>query len=317
MAILYRNDIESFLPIEYDVENDKMRIWSACPEELDQGRIDQYYLSGYYNEGDELCYYTEQTEEMQELNPIYVRMDSIHKLASIMTDNNADYRIIRLLLEKHQIGQIEDELILLRGYLLSQRTQGVDELEASYRVKGFDVDQLINKFETMSLRERSKFEKSIVMYKAFTAIVLKHVKIPGIVSRENDTCLVRRGFYYYNDMRASYPQAIGNRGVGDYVDGIPDEIVASTSIGRIRNSFIGRGEEFGIHEMHMPFSRIFAVYFMSPELSIDYTSPIVTRHRGVIGGVEVARRTHKENEVVCDCSNIRSQIVSLPRPETE
>jgi hypothetical protein len=113
-------------------------------------------------------------------------------------------------------------------------------------------------------------------------------------------------------MRTTYSQAIGDRGIGDYVDGIPDEIVASTSIGRIRNSFTGNGRKFAIHEMHMPFSRIFAVYFMSPELSIDYTSPIVNQLSGLVGGVEAARRTHKENEIICDCSNIKSQIVGLP-----
>jgi hypothetical protein len=79
MAILYRNDIESFLPIEYDVENDKM-FSHFNPEDTEE-----------YSK-----------ESMYEWDAAVLREDAFNAPSNIMAENEADYELIRNLLENQQ-----------------------------------------------------------------------------------------------------------------------------------------------------------------------------------------------------------------------
>jgi hypothetical protein len=282
MAILYQNDIEELLPTKFDITNNIM-FHPENPEEEDFHQASPGEF-GY------------------KWAPENIRNDAINKLTRIMQENGANYIFIKLLLEQQQLGPWSDFSKMLKWFLITQHQFSPGQTPEQHYVFGGNTFADISRDASANMEERPKFPKSIAMYKAFTAIVLNKTSIDGVIFHETCTCTVRRGLDA-NKLRNAYPKVYQNKNTGDYIDGIPDDIAASTFVGargRSHEEFTEQGTSI-IHEIQMPFSRIFAVYFMSPELCCDYQTPVLGRD----GSKD---KYMGEHEFMCDCSFIKAKL---------
>jgi hypothetical protein len=282
MAILYLGKIEDYLPVGYDVENDKMfsHFNPESPEEY-------------------------QEETTYEWDAGRLRRDAIEALGNIMAKNGADYSLIRNLLENQQKNPWSNPSKVLKYFLLQQHDSNQSP-DGSYYLGGSRFRDIATGAEEYLGRVR-KFPKSVAMYKAFTAITLNTVRIDEVIFPDETICIVQRALDRGRLLRA-YPQIYSNKNTGDRIDGIRDDIAASTFIGERTGShdeFIEKNSSV-IHKIRMPFSRIFATYFMSPELCCDYDTPIIQQS----GNPEYVRKKYKnEREVLCDCSHIEAELI--------
>ncbi len=283
MAILYQEGIDRFIPKKLNIETNEM-FHPEDPEESSQSAPASEF--GYV------------------WNPIQIRRDVICALSKIMKEYGTNYNFIQRLLEYQQISPFSEQSQLLKFYLFTQKHE-TDYEDYYWGGQTFDSIKANAEYD---LSKRPGFPKAIEMYKAFTAIVLNTINIANVIFHGTDTCVIQRAFDK-EQMSRAYPGVYeGQKAEDTIIEGIKDDIVASTFIGPRNGShreFIEEGRTV-IHTISMPFSRIFAVYFMSPELCCDYNTKIMQRSHG---DPESMREKYMgEHEVICDCSHIQTKF---------
>jgi hypothetical protein len=218
------------------------------------------------------------------------------KLRDVMQENGAKYGRVGAYLSSQPQGSWRDEPCALKYFLLSQREDGPNAYN-TYYLRNETQESLERKFSQVAgpvgNPQRAEYERSITMYKAFTAIVLAKVNFAG-KNPKTRTCKLYRQIDHQPLVRA-YP-GYGDLHEGGTFGGMKQGIADSTSLASPPIPWMhGAPPETttqDTHEMNIPFSKIHFLYFMSNELC-----------RG--GDVR---------EVVCDMSNVSVKIAQLVPP---
>jgi hypothetical protein len=197
-----------------------------------------------------------------------MRADVIEKLTQVMKDNGGNYVTIGKYLLEQQIDGNCDASQQMRAFMMTQRQ---DPFEGRFSVSPKMPDDI-------------SYAKTVAIYKAFTAIALNKANFAGKNS-ENHTCKVYRGLAR-KDLEETYTDYDG-KVKEDGIFTMRHSTLESTSIGNPIQLFNGKGSD--THTMEVPFSRIFATYFMSPEMCGNLAS---------VG----------EHEFLCDLAGIPAKI---------
>ncbi|MDR1590686.1 MAG: hypothetical protein LBR92_01665 [Puniceicoccales bacterium] len=251
---------------------------------------------------------------------ITMRINVTNKLKQIMEDYDADYNIINRYLKGQQQNSWSEESLAMKYFLFTQR-QDSNDFEKVYFWGGQKLSTLELKYVqdlVKNIQNRSndnglilnikkeKYARSVAFYKALTAIALNKVQVPERINHENNTCILQRGMKR-EDLIKFYPEYAKINEGEIFTDTMKHGIADSAALGASAPIFTNP-KEYDVLEIETPFSRIFAVYFISPELSFDgppYGLPIRKnskdnkQHRG------------SEHEFVCDMSNLPIKIKKM------
>jgi hypothetical protein len=208
-----------------------------------------------------------------------MRMDAVSRLAGIMAANGGDYEIMQNYLEAQQLDSNAPVSMAVRHFMSMQRQ---DPNEEHFLPES--EAQMQAHFSQLFSGNEEKCAKTIAMYKAFTAIALNKAHLEPDSNHQNHTCTLYRGIQrdILDDNYPGYNQTQN----GDTFT-IRHTTLESTSVGRPIRMFNPKGSD--THTMEVPYSRIFAAYFMSPEMCGNAASA-------------------HEHEFVCDLSGIPAQI---------
>jgi hypothetical protein len=250
---------------------------------------------------------------------IAMRKEVTDKLSQIMKNNGADYDIINRYLKAQQQSSWSEQSLTMKYFLFTQREESAD-FEKIYFWSGHNLSDLelrhikeviknvkkeANDGGSISISKikKEKYAQSVAMYKAFTAIALNKAKIPGKINHKNNTCSLQRGMKR-EDLIKFYPEyAKINEGeifTGTMKHGIADSAALGAPASEYTNP-----KEYDVIEMKIPFHRVLAAYFVSPELSFDgplYGIPINPYTRDNKAG------KGSEHELICDMANLPVKI---------
>jgi hypothetical protein len=124
---------------------------------------------------------------------IEMRKKVTDKLSQIMEDNGADYGIINRYPKGQQQNPWSEESLTMKYFLLMQRERDTDfneicfmggktlgDLELRYALELIqNIKREDNNSSQIFNAKKEKYGKSVAIYKAFTAIALNKIKIPG------------------------------------------------------------------------------------------------------------------------------------------
>jgi hypothetical protein len=252
-------------------------------------------------------------------DPEYIAMRKkvTDKLSQIMKDNGADYDIINRYLKGQQQNSWSEQSLAMKYFLLTQCKKN-DDFEKTY----FWGGQNLSSLELQHIKEvignvkreandrglilntkKEKYAKSVAMYKAFTAIALNKVKILGKVNHERNICSVQRGMGR-EDLIKFYPEYAkikeGEIFKGSMKHGIADSVALGAPASEYTNP-----KAYDVIEMEVPFHRILAAYFVSPELSFD-GPPYGIPHNFSTRDNKAGKGS--EHELICDMGNLPIKI---------
>jgi hypothetical protein len=248
---------------------------------------------------------------------IAMRKNIIDKLSQIMKDNGADYTIINRYLKGQQQDSWSDQSLAMKYFLFTQRKES-DDFEKIYFWSGLNLGRLEIKHIQEVIKnvkneandkglifniKKEKYAKTVAMYKALIALALNKAQIPGKIDHKKNVCIVQRGMKRA-DLIKFYPEYVkideGKIFTGTMKHGIAD----SVALGAPASEYT-RPNEYDVIEMEVPFSRVLAAYFISPELSFDgppygISFDPSTRDNKVGKG--------SEHELICDMGNLPVKI---------
>jgi hypothetical protein len=258
MALLYREKIDELMPDEINVSN-------TYDIDREPGKSDQ---------------------EM--------RVKVIGKLGKIMADNGTNYKIISSFLSNQQVGARSRESCAIKFYLLTQKRDEAAMKEKYYLGIGRHhgqpntvkkLERKLNKVCVLKEISLDTYAKAVTMYQAFTGVALKKIQVAGS-NAENNTCTVYRGM----DREALEGTCPNYDKIeeGGEVKGLKHNALESTSVEGPGLAFNLPGTD--THRMEVPFSNVFFVFFMSPEMC---------KHR--FGG---------EQELLCDLTGVTTILQS-------
>jgi hypothetical protein len=234
-----------------------------------------------------------------------MRRAATDKLRQVMRDNGADYNVINRYLKGQQQDSWGNESLAMKYFLLKQRRSNAD-FDEIYFVGGKTLDDLRSIFVQELARNNigsNLYAKSVAFSKAFTAIALNKVRIDGRIDHEDNICTIQRGMKRA-DLIRFYPEYkdIGEGGI--FMRKMKHGIADSVALGAPAHAYTNP-QECDVIEIRIPFSRVLAAYFVSPELSFDrppYGIPITAK------GGNNKRHKGSEHELVCDMSNLPIKI---------
>jgi hypothetical protein len=248
---------------------------------------------------------------------IAMRRKVTDKLSQIMEDNGADYGIIGRYLKGQQQNSWSEESLAMKYFLLTQRQNDTDFKEI-YFLDGEtlgDLELRHTRESIVNIKNESDargsifnikkeiYAKSVAMYKAFTAIALNKVNMPGKISHGNNTCTVQRGMRR-EDLIKFYPEYAKTDEGATFSGTMKHGIADSVALGAPASMYTDQ-KECDVIEMEVPFSRILAAYFVSPELCFDEPpygippNPLTRDNKPGKGS---------EHEIVCDMGNLPIKI---------
>jgi hypothetical protein len=255
------------------------------------------------------------------IDDIKKRAEIKELLSNTMSRYGADYTIISKWLESQQGNSWSPASKGVKYYLL-QQCANADEIDGRFYLKQHEfkspkaaVDNLRSNYESFMKQHNVSdkcYAQSIAMYKAFTAIVLAKTKVESYIFPDQQKCKVVRGDNL-KSMQKDYPgepwvRPRGNRGELTFSDKIRGGIADSTALGAAASGFSGTG--IATRTFMMPFSRIMAVYFISPELCCDPggTASAITEASITQSIKQLKDKYGREREVICDFSCLPSTI---------
>jgi hypothetical protein len=301
MAILYQSGIEAFIP-------DQIIIEANQSVEALQQHIDA------------------KSGTVFDLQFITQRATATQYLRTIMTANGADYDIISNYLKKQRQSSWDDECLIMKYFLLQQRTNGEEEARSIYYFEGDNRNERADRqnIRLSSLQgayagrfipsghldeiRLNQYAQTVAMYKAYTAIALKKTQFNEKNSAQR-TCQLQRAMVR-EKLIESYQQAYASVKKDETFTGMKGGIADSTALGTPVYHFTKPEQGCDIHEMQVPFFRIHAAYFISPELCYDDVPKKKCNFKKGYGG---------GHEFVCDLGKLPIKLIILaqlpvPRP---
>ncbi|MDR2724104.1 MAG: hypothetical protein LBB25_02775, partial [Holosporaceae bacterium] len=267
MAILYRNDIEEKMPNEININEAYSSFSRIAPGQSRYRKM---------------------------------RAAVTKHLKKIMEENGGNYEIMNSYLHDQQFGVDRQKSVAMR-YFMSQQRQDPNEERYLSADNAQTIEDAMKKYSeayNQELKEASTnpevYAKTVAMYKAFTAITLNKVNFQG--RNENQTCTVYHGLTT-ESLNERYPDYKQTK-AGDTVT-IKYNILEPTPIRFIDCIPDPDGHEneiYEIHEMKVPFNKIFVAYFMSPEMCEEGTSSRNIRNPLV------------QEAFICDLADIPAEI---------
>lgn len=217
-------------------------------------------------------------------------------LKTIMEKYGGDYNTVANWLTNHQSNSWSNAAKAMKYFLISNLKEDVSVDDRFYlgTYTKYDLEAAYNS-AVPTQKEKKCYETSMLMYKAFTAIVLSTVKIQ-FIDQSTQMVTVKRGDKK-ESMQLAYQKfdlsaCLRDKELPIVRGGIAD----STSLGVANSKFSGEG--YLVRTFGMPFSRIHAVYFISQEICCDSSSKLKTTYAA-------------EREIICDMSNLQSKISGL------
>ncbi|MDR1255328.1 MAG: hypothetical protein LBJ94_00130 [Puniceicoccales bacterium] len=285
MAILYKNGVESELPLTITLDRENPRDNDTVYRDVEMRRTATEFLT------------------------------------RVMAENGANYIVMKDYFQSQQSNSWSFASLGMKAFFLQQRDlertdlrveQGQDPMVAEaqrYFLQGFSPNSpnpkknLLEIFKdykdslkkTFLKRPNSNgdwlgifrnywwkisfseetYAKTVVLYKAFTGITLQHLDMPEYIDRENRTISLQRSLSL------------------KHVDK-PQGIADSTALDTPMDMNAAGGDTTIL--LRMPLCDVHALFFMSPELSTD-NSPIFKDSSGM------------EHEVICDMSHADKRIL--------
>jgi hypothetical protein len=257
------------------------------------------------------------------ISDIKKRAEIKASLSDIMSRYGANYTIISQWLESQQGSSWSQASKAIKYHLLQQHTN-VDEIDSRFYLEQHKfktpkeaIDDLRSNYELFKKGQQFSDEcctQSIAMYKAFTAIVLAKTKV-GYIDPAQRICKVVRGDRL-ESMQKAYPtepwtRPRGHRGELVFSDKIRGGIADSTALGVAATEF--SGPDIVTRTFMMPFSRVMAIYFISPELCCDPKEPAskITKESISVNIKQLKEKYGAEREVTCDFSCLPSTTPSI------
>jgi hypothetical protein len=227
-----------------------------------------------------------------------------------MAANGADYNIIHSYLIEQRKGSWKPECCAMKYFLLQQRQNPSDQ-DKYFLKEGKDVlEESAN--TVLNVQNLDKYTKTVAMYKAFTAIALMKTQFDGKdLESVPPTCVLQRGMRRDSlikmqvETESSAMLAYADVDKGQTFKGmspagpvtVKGGIAESTALGSPALNFTEAG--YDVHQMKIPFSRIHAVYFMSPELCCDDDRTMKLSPKGFSMG----------HEFVCDLRDLALTLI--------
>jgi hypothetical protein len=225
-----------------------------------------------------------------------MRTNAEAQLETVMAQNNADLNIIKWWASNFQRQSMWQEIGgAVRHVLANQLTNEVGVQHYSF---GDEHIACKEHYDRLLPEWKTKLLPSIAFYKAFTAIALAKVEVPG---KGDGTITVQRGFNLAN-MQAQYPPPEQWNIVGGEITRLPGRTMDSTSLGPPSSLYSNEGNV--VLEFKIPISRVFSAYFLSSMFCCDDIS--FNSDKKKMDDIFVS-----EHEIVCDVSQIKGKIVSL------
>jgi hypothetical protein len=290
MAILYQSGIEAYIPGQIDIENNQ------TPDDIQRSMTDPSSVV---------------------FAPQFIAQRAVATkyLADVMAANGADYGVISDYLKQQRFSSWNPSCRIMKYFLLQQLKlqqlnieQGVDDIyyfEGNKRNdKSVGLPKLKKTYDKrfglpnhLQAARLDQYTKSVAMYKAYTAIALEKTQFAG-KSLANHTCKLQRAMAR-QDLTAGYG-AYENVEVNGTFTGIRGGIADSTALGPPVHFLTRPERKCDIHEMQIPFSKIHAAYFLSPELCYDDVSEKKNDIEHGYGG---------GHEFVCDLSRLPVKLI--------
>jgi hypothetical protein len=279
IAILYQSGIEAHIPDRIDIENNQ-----------------QPYCIEYFRDAKEGTVFGQRFIEQ--------RANATAALSVIMTVNGADYGIISDYLKQQRFSSWDNKCCVMKYFLLQQRMNPEQDANNIYYFGGNKRSRHPTSLDTLNQRYDEYFQpndlntytKTVAMYKAYTAIALGKTQFSG-KDQASNSCTLQRAMTRQL-LITSYGQAYENVRVNETFDRMKGGIADSTALGPPVYHFIEPGSD--IFEMQVPFSKIHAAYFISPELCYDDIPKEKQDVKfGFAGG----------HEFVCDLGKIKLKLI--------
>jgi hypothetical protein len=248
---------------------------------------------------------------------IKARADAVALVAEVMADNGGNYAIIQdYLFHQQEVGSSSDSSQAVKYFLHSQIREESCHIGSRVRffLRDFTMGQLGSKYFTkISTCGEDQYIKSIVFYKAFTAIGLGNLssvtyngnQIPLSTDPDGKRCIcvaraVRTDTVEACRMDASCPFDVANL---EFPFGTPRGIANSASLGDPPAAWVEK-PEYETHRMAVPISNFFAAYFLSPELCREGDAGIksMVAHPNVQFSESVRKAYRSQRELICDMS---------------
>jgi hypothetical protein len=281
MAILYQSRIEQHIPAQITIEDNQT-----------SGAITQSI--------------TDPTSVVFAPRFIAQRAVATKRLADVMNANGADYGIISDYLKQQRFSSWNPPCRVIKYFLLQQRTNWEQEANTVYYFEGNKRKQqnigLPKLQEACTKHFKSanpaKYAKTVAMYKAYTAIALRKTQFEGKDSAQR-TCQLQRAMTR-SELITRYKSAYENVRQGEIFNEMKGGIADSAALGSPVYFFTQPQRQCDIHEMLIPFFRIHAAYFISPELCYDDVPQKKYNVEAGYGG---------GHEFVCDFSRLPVKLI--------
>jgi hypothetical protein len=250
-----------------------------------------------------------------------MRKKAVESLARVMANNGGNYAIIQdYLFNQQEVGSWSNSSKALKYFLYSQiceksKTACIGE-RGRFFFGEFSPEQFQNPyFEKTGKFREDQYIKSMVFYKAFTAIGLGKLRNVTYNGNQDFLSTTPEGKRYISVVRAVGTSTMeGYKGPGlfdadesMFTSGIPNGIADSASLGDPPDAWV-RNSKYETHIMQVPICNFFAAYFLSPELcreGLAATQNMVT-HPNLKYTPEKAEEISKslrfQRELICDMS---------------
>ncbi|MDR1232846.1 MAG: hypothetical protein LBJ75_01095 [Puniceicoccales bacterium] len=269
-----------------------------------------------------------------------MRERAVGLLAGVMGNNGGNYAIIQdYLFHQQEVGSLSDSSQALKYFLHSQiREESKHSIGNRVRffLRGLTMEQLGSKYfakmstcrAEMSTCRADQYIRSIVFYKAFTAIGLGNLLSVTYNGNQIPLSTDPDGKRYIEVARAVHIDTVEacktdascpfDAAKSEFPLGTPIGIADSASLGDPPSAWVEK-PEYETHRMPVPLSNFFAAYFLSPELCRegDAATQSMVPHPTVKFSQSVRKAYRFQRELTCDMSTsspVKVIPYQLPAP---
>ncbi|MDR1906778.1 MAG: hypothetical protein LBQ03_00970 [Puniceicoccales bacterium] len=249
-----------------------------------------------------------------------------NKLKDIMEKHGGDYGIINQYLKAQQQNSFSLDSLVMKYFLLKQHKRNTPDFLYNLYYLGNNTAQdlelqfvhsMITKLGGGYRTSDWKYFTTVSFYKAYVAIALHNVEVKEstylngqkentkLIDHEKNICRIQRGMRR-QDLCKFYP-GYANIREGEVFSGPMRHGIADSGALGASASLYTRSDVYDVIEMEIPFSRILAAYFISPELCFD-GPPYGIQPNKSLDSRDNKMGRGSEHEIICDMSNIPIKI---------